>query len=62
VKALIAIGAGGLVLAFLALRCRLGVHGPARMEFVGDSWNPDLYIRACARCGHDMPEKGVSDD
>lgn len=61
-KAIIAIGAGGLVLAFLTLRCKIGVHGPVRMQFVGDSWTPDLYIRVCGRCGNQMYERGASDD
>ena len=45
-----ALGVAGLSIAVLALRCKLGIHSWG-WQFVGDSWNPDAYVRVCARCG-----------
>ena len=30
--------------------CSLGIHR-RRWLFVGDSWTPDAYVKACTRCG-----------
>lgn len=48
----IILGGLALTLGFMALRCRLGVHSYG-WQFVGDSWNPDLYVRVCRRCGEE---------
>ena len=45
------LGALGLLVTTLALRCRMGWHTYG-WQFVGDSWNPDAYTRVCIRCGH----------
>jgi hypothetical protein len=33
--------------------CKLGAHKPGWV-FVGDSWNPDLYVKVCTRCGDEL--------
>jgi hypothetical protein len=32
--------------------CRLGLHR-YRWLFVGSSWQPNDYVRACTRCGRE---------
>lgn len=33
--------------------CLLGLHAVG-WAFVGSSWNPDLYVRVCRRCGVEL--------
>lgn len=38
----------------LRLLCLFGLHPFKAMQFVGDSWQPDLYARVCRECGKEM--------
>lgn len=37
--------------------CLVGLHPRRGWQFVGDSWNPDLYIRVCLECGRQQYDK-----
>lgn len=50
-------------MAETALRalCLIGLHPRRGWQFVGDSWNPDLYIRVCRECGHQVYDEEERD-
>jgi hypothetical protein len=54
VIARLALGLGAVAVGALlvASRCKLGIHR-YRQQFVGDSWNPDAYVKCCVRCGQE---------
>lgn len=33
--------------------CWLGFHPFKAWAFVGDSWNPNLYVKVCRFCGEE---------
>ena len=37
--------------------CLIGLHPRTGWAFVGDSWNPDIYIRVCDECGTQVYDK-----
>lgn len=37
----------------MRLLCWLGFHPFRVMQFVGSSWNPDMYVEVCRFCGEE---------
>ena len=52
-------GRGSDFVSVLRALCLLGLHQRRGWEFVGSSWQPDLYIRVCIECGQQVYDRDL---